>query len=122
MVYLQRYDQNGALQRLLQGSTAKPVRGCSKITFYFRGLITKDFQEKSGKLHALAEKGEELFKRAEFDLKNKRNDLKTVQLFFERNRDSCLGRRSGADRRSFTYAVYLPEKRSSREKRHNNER
>ena len=82
--------------------------------------ILLGFADQLDKLCALAEKGEELSKSAEFDLKSKEYDLKVVQPFFKRNRGSFLGRRSGADRRSFTYAVYLPENRSSLDKRHNN--
>ena len=84
--------------------------------------ILLGFADLLDKLLALAEKGEEPSGTAEFDLKGKENELKIVQSFFKRNRDSCLNRRSGADRRSFTYAIYLPEKRSSLEKRHSNER
>jgi hypothetical protein len=81
--------------------------------------ILLGFADQLDKLRALAGKDGELSKSAEFDLKNKENDLKIVQPFFKRNRGSCLGRRSGADRRSFTYAVYLPENRSNLDKRHN---
>jgi hypothetical protein len=82
--------------------------------------ILLGFADQLDKLRALAGNSEELSKSAESNLKNKEYDLKVVQPFFKRNRGSCLGRRSGADRRSFTYAVYLPENRSSLDKRHNN--
>jgi hypothetical protein len=98
----------------------KVLAGCS----YSGGPenILLGFADQLDKLRALAENSEELSKSAEFDLGKKKNDLKIVQPFFKKDRGRCLERRSGADRRIFTYAIYLPENRSSLDKRHNNER